>query len=268
MFNYQRATVASAAQIVASMGLDGFHELSPAMLNRRIEGQRSRTYAEIYDWLMPGELLDDPAGVVAVRLDRGIGRRVSVSPRAAAGQLSPEGPVAPSPPERPRGCDASVAATNPTSAPSKRSGGAADRRDHQQLRGVGQDQEAERRTDRQQQTRVAVHGPGLPIGWPPPSPGRSDTTCPTSVKSTAGPQTDAPTASHPPIQMARQRAGHRPGERPEDGRRPVAHPDVLGPGDRHRERAQLHGRGEPDGNEQSRADVPDGESHHQTSAPP
>ncbi|WP_454786365.1 FMN-binding glutamate synthase family protein [Mycobacterium antarcticum] len=60
VFNYQRATVASAAQIVASMGLDGFHELSPAMLNRRVEGQRTRTYAEIYDWLMPGELLEDP----------------------------------------------------------------------------------------------------------------------------------------------------------------------------------------------------------------
>ena len=60
VFNFQRATVASAAQIVASMGLDGFHELSPAMLNRRIEGQRTRTYAEIYEWLMPGELLEDP----------------------------------------------------------------------------------------------------------------------------------------------------------------------------------------------------------------
>ena len=60
VFNFQRATVASAAQIVASMGLNGFHELSPAMLNRRIEGQRTRTYAEIYDWLVPGELLDDP----------------------------------------------------------------------------------------------------------------------------------------------------------------------------------------------------------------
>ncbi|MCV7178997.1 FMN-binding glutamate synthase family protein [Mycolicibacterium sphagni] len=58
--NFQRATVASAAQIVASMGLNGFDELEPAMLNRRIEGQRTRTYAEIYEWLMPGELLDDP----------------------------------------------------------------------------------------------------------------------------------------------------------------------------------------------------------------
>ncbi len=60
VFNFQRATVASAAQIVASMGLAGFRELSPAMLNRRVESQRSRTYAEIYNWLMPGELLEDP----------------------------------------------------------------------------------------------------------------------------------------------------------------------------------------------------------------
>lgn len=60
VFNFQRATVASAAQIVASMGLAGFGDLSPAMLNRRIEGQRTRTYAEIYDWLRPGQLLEDP----------------------------------------------------------------------------------------------------------------------------------------------------------------------------------------------------------------
>ena len=25
-----------------------------------LEGQRTRTYAELYEWLMPGELLDDP----------------------------------------------------------------------------------------------------------------------------------------------------------------------------------------------------------------
>ena len=60
VFNFQRETVASAAQIVASMGLSGFGDLSPAMLNRRIDGLGSRTYAEIYEWLMPGELLEDP----------------------------------------------------------------------------------------------------------------------------------------------------------------------------------------------------------------
>jgi glutamate synthase domain-containing protein 2 len=58
--NYQRATVASAAQMLASMGLDSFDELQPSMLNRRIDHARTRTYAEIYEWLMPGELLESP----------------------------------------------------------------------------------------------------------------------------------------------------------------------------------------------------------------
>ena len=58
--NFQQATVASAAQIVASMGLDSFAELDPSMLNRRIEGQRNRTYAELFEWLMPGELIEEP----------------------------------------------------------------------------------------------------------------------------------------------------------------------------------------------------------------
>jgi glutamate synthase domain-containing protein 2 len=60
VYNFQRSTVASAAQIVASMGLDSFAELDPSMLNRRIQGQRTATYAELYDWLLPGELLDEP----------------------------------------------------------------------------------------------------------------------------------------------------------------------------------------------------------------
>jgi hypothetical protein len=30
------------------------------MLNRRIDSYRTGTYADIYEWLMPGELLDDP----------------------------------------------------------------------------------------------------------------------------------------------------------------------------------------------------------------
>ncbi|MEI7913942.1 MAG: FMN-binding glutamate synthase family protein [Mycobacteriaceae bacterium] len=58
--NFQRATVASAAQMVASMGLDSFAELTPSMLNRRIDSYRSGSYAEIYEWLMPGELLESP----------------------------------------------------------------------------------------------------------------------------------------------------------------------------------------------------------------
>jgi hypothetical protein len=46
--------------MVASMGLDSFADLEPSMLNRRIDSFRTGTYAEIYEWLMPGELLDDP----------------------------------------------------------------------------------------------------------------------------------------------------------------------------------------------------------------
>ncbi|MCB0930730.1 MAG: FMN-binding glutamate synthase family protein [Mycobacterium sp.] len=58
--NFQRGTVASAAQILASMGLDSFAELTPSMLNRRVDSCVTRTYAEIYEWLMHGELLEDP----------------------------------------------------------------------------------------------------------------------------------------------------------------------------------------------------------------
>ncbi|GAA4487924.1 FMN-binding glutamate synthase family protein [Rhodococcus olei] len=58
--NFQRSTVSSAAQMVASMGLDSFAELDPSMLNRRVNSHTTRTYAELYEWLQDGELLDDP----------------------------------------------------------------------------------------------------------------------------------------------------------------------------------------------------------------
>lgn len=60
VYNFQRATVASAKQIVASMGLDSFNDLTPAMLSRRVEGHRTRTYQELYEWLTAEALLDDP----------------------------------------------------------------------------------------------------------------------------------------------------------------------------------------------------------------
>jgi glutamate synthase domain-containing protein 2 len=60
---YQTATVAQAQQMIASLGLAGPHELHPAMLMRRIDHVRTRSYYELYDWLAPRELLDDvPAG--------------------------------------------------------------------------------------------------------------------------------------------------------------------------------------------------------------
>jgi len=65
--NFQERTVASAAQIVASMGLDSFDDLSPAMLQRRVDPQVTMSYADLFVWLEPGQLLKEgpeslPAG--------------------------------------------------------------------------------------------------------------------------------------------------------------------------------------------------------------
>jgi glutamate synthase domain-containing protein 2 len=57
---FQAATVAEAQRIVASMGLRNFAELHPAMLMRRVDHVRTASYAELYDWLAPGELLAEP----------------------------------------------------------------------------------------------------------------------------------------------------------------------------------------------------------------
>jgi glutamate synthase domain-containing protein 2 len=60
VFRYQRATVAQAQQMIASLGLAGPRELHPAMLMRRIDHVRTANYAELYHWLAPGELLAEP----------------------------------------------------------------------------------------------------------------------------------------------------------------------------------------------------------------
>ena len=57
---YQAATVAQAQEMIASLGLSGPGELSPAMLMRRIDHVRTASYLELYDWLAPGQLLDEP----------------------------------------------------------------------------------------------------------------------------------------------------------------------------------------------------------------
>ncbi len=57
--NFHDQTVASAHQIVTSMGLDTFTQLHPGLLNRRLEHQVTTTYAELHEWLTPGQLLQD-----------------------------------------------------------------------------------------------------------------------------------------------------------------------------------------------------------------
>jgi glutamate synthase domain-containing protein 2 len=57
---FQRATVRSATQLMASIGVHDPGELRPSMLRRRMSPTEVRGYDELYDWLRPGELLSEP----------------------------------------------------------------------------------------------------------------------------------------------------------------------------------------------------------------
>jgi glutamate synthase domain-containing protein 2 len=54
---FQQSTVAEAQRIIASMGLTGPRELRPSMLYRQVDQATARSFAELYHWLEPGELL-------------------------------------------------------------------------------------------------------------------------------------------------------------------------------------------------------------------
>jgi glutamate synthase domain-containing protein 2 len=57
---YQHATVAEAQRIIASMGLHSPADVSPHHLVRRVNHIESASYAELYEWLSPGALLENP----------------------------------------------------------------------------------------------------------------------------------------------------------------------------------------------------------------
>jgi glutamate synthase domain-containing protein 2 len=57
---YQQATVEQAQQIIGSMGLRGPSEIEPRMLIRRVDEATTCSYADLYEWLQPGELLASP----------------------------------------------------------------------------------------------------------------------------------------------------------------------------------------------------------------
>ncbi|RJQ82063.1 FMN-binding glutamate synthase family protein [Pseudonocardiaceae bacterium YIM PH 21723] len=72
---FQRATVSSAQQIMASMGVADPAGLRPHMLRRRVDPHSVRSYDSLYSWLGRGELLVDPpeewsADWAAARADR------------------------------------------------------------------------------------------------------------------------------------------------------------------------------------------------------
>jgi glutamate synthase domain-containing protein 2 len=57
VYRYQRATVTEAQRLIAAMGLAGPSQVGPHQLMRRIDHITSRSYAELYEWIAPGELL-------------------------------------------------------------------------------------------------------------------------------------------------------------------------------------------------------------------
>lgn len=54
---YQEATVRQAMEIMAPMGVRRPGELSPRMLHKCTPSSTLRSYAELYEWLRPGQPL-------------------------------------------------------------------------------------------------------------------------------------------------------------------------------------------------------------------
>jgi len=59
VYNFHKTTVNTAVRLMASMGVTDPSQLTPDMLRRNISPTESRSYASIYEWLRPGQLLDD-----------------------------------------------------------------------------------------------------------------------------------------------------------------------------------------------------------------
>ncbi|MFF4368248.1 FMN-binding glutamate synthase family protein [Streptomyces sp. NPDC001594] len=55
---YQEATVKSALQIMAAMGVDEPRQLHPGLVLHRVDPHTVRSGAELYEWLSAGQLLD------------------------------------------------------------------------------------------------------------------------------------------------------------------------------------------------------------------
>ena len=60
VYRYHRATVTEVAQMIATLGAHGPEDLSRTMLRRRISQTEVVSYASLYNWLEPGELLTKP----------------------------------------------------------------------------------------------------------------------------------------------------------------------------------------------------------------
>ncbi|MGV9712594.1 FMN-binding glutamate synthase family protein [Gordonia sp. NPDC003424] len=60
VYRYQHATVAQAMRLMGSMGISDPAQLSPHQLRKRVSPTEQSSYAELFEWLTPGELLAVP----------------------------------------------------------------------------------------------------------------------------------------------------------------------------------------------------------------
>lgn len=57
---FQEATVAEATKLMAAMGVQHPSQLRPWMLRRNVSQTQTASYAELFEWLEPGQLLAEP----------------------------------------------------------------------------------------------------------------------------------------------------------------------------------------------------------------
>jgi len=82
VYQYQHAAVTEATRLIASMGLHSPAEVTPHHLVRRVDHVSARSYGELFEWLSPGELLEDPPELWAHAWERA--DPDSFAPRAIA----------------------------------------------------------------------------------------------------------------------------------------------------------------------------------------
>ena len=61
VFRFHQGTVESLLDLMDAMGIAGIRDITPDLIFRRTGDMRVKTFAELYDYLTPGQLLDDHA---------------------------------------------------------------------------------------------------------------------------------------------------------------------------------------------------------------
>ncbi len=70
VYHYQHAAVAEAQRLIASMGLHSPADVGPHHLVRRVDHMNSLSYEQMYEWLTPGQLLQEPPETWAADWER------------------------------------------------------------------------------------------------------------------------------------------------------------------------------------------------------